>query len=271
MADSQNNTAGDAANRLQEDSAMPPALSTVPTAMPAVPPESLAPNQSALAQTQQLNDMLQKVNANAEQVMRAAEKTLYAAEILADTAHTIENHKKLGESEPDTENQVPQNPPADTKSPQGDSPTAEASRGNEELLEQIAKMLPVIRRLLENKDTASKYEHEIMLFKRLRALGEHLPESKRDVFLSGKTRLLLDYLVARLSGKPGLLRMVKALRETDALGGGIDKTAGECSGIAGRELTRKVLGDLCALLPSLEDQTLAAALQSEWQTVERKL
>ena len=223
------------------------------------------------AQTQQLNDMLKKVNANAEQVMNAAEKTLHAAEILADAAHNIEAHEKTGESERAAENLLPQNPSADSGKATEEASASGAGGANAELLEQIAQMLPVIRRLLENKDDARKYEHEIMLFKRLRSLGEHLPEYKRDAFLSGKTRLLLDYLIARLSGKPGLLMTIKALRKTDALGALIEETERETDGIAGRKLALKVLGDLCALLPSLQDQTLAQALLREWQAVKRKI
>ena len=52
------------------------------------------------------------------------------------------------------------------------------------------------------------------MFKKLRELLEYLPEYKKELFLKSRTRLLLDYIIARLSGEPGLYVTVNALIDT---------------------------------------------------------
>ena len=134
-------------------------------------------------------------------------------------------------------------------------------------MDQVSKMLPIISRILENKDDAKKYEREIALFKRLRAMGDILPEEKKHDFLCSHVRLLLDYLIARLSGKPGLLITSKALRKTDVMHGMLDEVSPEDEKLYGRELILKVFADLQRLLPYLPDDNLSKALMNESETL----
>ena len=199
--------------------------------------------------------------ANAEKAVNAAEKAWDAAQKAADSAQAADAAQKyISEI---TENL---NDEAGVGNAEEDnSSTSDSSY--DEFMEQISKMLPIISRILENKDDAKKYEREIALFKRLRAMGDILPEEKKHDFLCSHARLLLDYLIARLSGKPGLLITSKALRKTDVMHGMLDEVSPEDEKLYGRELILKVFADLQRLLPYLPDDNLSKALMNESETL----
>ena len=150
---------------------------------------------------------------------------------------------------------------------ENDDKSSASDSSYDEFMEQVSKMFPIISRILENKDDAKKYEREIALFKRLRAMGDILPEEKKYDFLCSHARLLLDYLIARLSGKPGLLITSKALRKTDVMHGMLDEVSPEDENLYGRELILKVFADLQRLLPYLPDDNLSKALMNESETL----
>ena len=192
--------------------------------------------------------------ANAEKALNAAEKAWNAAQKAADSAQSADAAQKyISEI---TENLTDEK----DKSSSADS-------SYNEFMEQVSKMLPIIGRILENKDEARKYEREIALFKRLRAMGDILPDEKKHDFLCSHARLLLDYLIARLSGKPGLLITSKALRKTDIMHGMIDEMPNVDDKLYGRELILKVFADLQRLLPYLPDNTLSQSLMNESEKV----
>ncbi|MGP1369399.1 MAG: tetratricopeptide repeat protein [Treponema sp.] len=199
--------------------------------------------------------------ANAEKAVNAAEKAWNAAQKAADSAQAADAAQKyISEI---TENL---NDEAGAGNAEEDnSSTSDSSY--DEFMEQVSKMLPIISRILENKDDAKKYEREIALFKRLRAMGDILPEEKKYDFLCSHARLLLDYLIARLSGKPGLLITSKALRKTDVMHGMLDEVSPEDEKLYGRELILKVFADLQRLLPYLPDDNLSKALMNESETL----
>ena len=199
--------------------------------------------------------------ANAEKAVNAAEKAWDAAQKAADSAQSADAAQKyISEI---TENL---NDEAGAGNAEEDnSSTSDSSY--DEFMEQVSKMLPIISRILENKDDAKKYEREIALFKRLRAMGDILPEEKKYDFLCSHARLLLDYLIARLSGKPGLLITSKALRKTDVMHGMLDEVSPEDENLYGRELILKVFADLQRLLPYLPDDNLSKALMNESETL----
>ena len=199
--------------------------------------------------------------ANAEKAVNAAEKAWDAAQKAADSAQSADAAQKyISEI---TENL---NDEAGAGNAEEDnSSTSDSSY--DEFMEQVSKMLPIISRILENKDDAKKYEREIALFKRLRAMGDILPEEKKHDFLCSHARLLLDYLIARLSGKPGLLITSKALRKTDVMHGMLDEVSPEGENLYGRELILKVFADLQRLLPYLPDDNLSKALMNESETL----
>lgn len=199
--------------------------------------------------------------ANAEKAVNAAEKAWGAAQKAADSAQSADAAQKyISEI---TENLNDEAGAGNTE--EDNSSTSDSSYN--EFMEQVSKMLPIIGRILENKDEARKYEREIALFKRLRAMGDILPDEKKHDFLCSHARLLLDYLIARLSGKPGLLITSKALRKTDIMHGMIDEVSPEDENLYGRELILKVFADLQRLLPYLPDNTLSQSLMNESEKV----
>ena len=251
-----------------------------------------------------LERTLQEVAANAEKAVDAAEKAWNAAQAAADSAQsadaaqqymkemseTQEYNAEEGDGDSDlggtAEHAVsaferPAEDDAETPlsgddsdTSGADNPVADESGENayQDFMTQVSKILPVIALVLENKDDAKKYEREIALFKRLRAFGDILPEDKKQAFLCSHIRLLLDYLISRLSGKTGLLVTSNALRKTDVMSGMICDISEEgADTLDGKALVSKVFADLRELLPYLPDPTLTQSLMSESDKVVDKI
>ncbi|MDY5633937.1 MAG: hypothetical protein SPF29_05150, partial [Treponema porcinum] len=83
-------------------------------------------------------------------------------------------------------------------------------------------------------------------------------------------RLLLDFLIARLSGKPGLLKTSKSLRKSGIIDNLIEETEEE-NDIPVTELTEKVLVKMQELAKNLPDQTMAQGLLNLSDEVIEKL
>ena len=49
-------------------------------------------------------------------------------------------------------------------------------------------------------------------------MSEYLSEDEKEEFLAGKPRMQMEYLVAKLSGRPGLLKTAKSLIKSGVLG-----------------------------------------------------
>ncbi|MCQ2577827.1 MAG: tetratricopeptide repeat protein [Treponema sp.] len=123
--------------------------------------------------------------------------------------------------------------------------------------------IPKIIKMLEDKDKAERFHSEIDLFTKLRSLSDFLSPEEKKVFMSSRTRLLMDYLVAKMSGSPGLLKTMQGLVKSGALGNDVDPAVMEkaVAGLTGDELTKKVLNDMKEMTESLADRDLAKALR----------
>ena len=66
---------------------------------------------------------------------------------------------------------------------------------------------------LSDKETLHKFKDMLSLFVKLKELIAYLPDDKKALFLSSKNYVLLDYIIEKLSGKPGLLATADALRK----------------------------------------------------------
>lgn len=88
----------------------------------------------------------------------------------------------------------------------------EAETAYETLMSQVSDILPKLSSFIDSSEEEAKFQKEIELFKRLRQFGEQLPFEQRAKFMAGRVRLLLDYIIARLSGRPGLLRTASEVR-----------------------------------------------------------
>jgi tetratricopeptide (TPR) repeat protein len=130
------------------------------------------------------------------------------------------------------------------------------------MIDTAAGMLPDIVAMLENKENAEKFMTELELFKKLRILCEYLPLDKKEVFMSSRTRLLLDYVIAKLSGEPGLMATAAELRKTKLVSRFLetDRDRAPHAGISGRPLARIVIADMRSMIQDLSDAHLAKAL-----------
>ena len=100
----------------------------------------------------------------------------------------------------------------DSFAPDAAAERKEAETAYETLVSQVSDVLPKLSSFIDSSEEEAKFQKEIELFKRLRQFGEQLPFEQRAKFLAGRVRLLLDYIIARLSGRPGLLRTASEVR-----------------------------------------------------------
>ncbi len=100
----------------------------------------------------------------------------------------------------------------DSFAPEAAAERKEAETAYETLMSQVSDVLPKLSSFIDSSEEEAKFQKEIELFKRLRQFGEQLPFEQRAKFLAGRVRLLLDYIIARLSGRPGLLRTASEVR-----------------------------------------------------------
>lgn len=100
----------------------------------------------------------------------------------------------------------------DSFAPDAAAERKDAETAYETLVSQVSDVLPKLSSFLDSSEEEARFQKEIELFKRLRQFGEQLPFEQRAKFLAGRVRLLLDYIIARLSGRPGLLRTASEVR-----------------------------------------------------------
>lgn len=124
-------------------------------------------------------------------------------------------------------------------------------------------MLTKIERILSDDDVAKEYGPQLELFKKLKVLSEYLPDSEKNTFLSCRMRMLIEYIISKMSGKPGLLTTATALLKSGILGEEYDENLEEdpeSDGEVRNELIRAVLMDMKKLTKQLPDRTLADAM-----------
>ncbi len=134
---------------------------------------------------------------------------------------------------------------------------SKAKNAYENLVDKVSDVLPKLSTFIENSEEVAKFQKEIELFKRLRQFGDALPFEQRAKFLAGRVRLLLDYIIARLSGRPGLLKSAAEIREKENLP--VDSMESAING-ANRSDIVNVLKDMESLTYYLEDKNLSKAL-----------
>ncbi len=135
----------------------------------------------------------------------------------------------------------------------------------ENLVDKVSDMLPRLSNLIEDSADVEKFKKEIDLFKRLREFGEALPFEQRAKFLAGRIRLLLDYIISRLSGKPGLLKTASQFSTAENPSENKNCTPENIESIVG------VLKHLEGLTLYLEDKNLSKALFMAAEEVVDKL
>lgn len=137
-------------------------------------------------------------------------------------------------------------------------PKEEPKEENE--LKKAIDMLPAIVGAIEDKKMLEKFKASVDMFKKLREMLEFLPPAKKKQFFTSKNRILLDYIISRLSGKPGLLATVNALINSGLVSGNENAKASDKTGL---ELVAQVLTDVQNLSSNVKDEYLRDALDSE--------
>ena len=178
-----------------------------------------------------------------------------AAEKLSELAEKIED----GEINP-VEMQPEKNPASDFKAPE-EAPAIGSE--NAAKLSEVAEMLKKIEAILSDDDLALKYTKEISLLKHLKVLCEYLPDDEKISFASGRIRMLIDYLLSKMSGRPGLLLTTQSLLKSGVLGEEYRvQLISDCEAELNNEMIRRVLVYMKKLSESLEDFGLSAALRA---------
>ena len=139
---------------------------------------------------------------------------------------------------------------------------------NDNLKEKVTSlttqdMLKTIERILSDDDAASSNADKIEMFKKLRLLCDYLPETEKDTFQSCRNRMLIDYIISKLSGKPGLLITAQSLIKSGILGEAYDsQLEKKCDEEMNNELIRKVIKIMKSMACQLEDKALSEAMKA---------
>ncbi len=144
------------------------------------------------------------------------------------------------------------------------------------LMSTAESLLPTIERILADDDTAIENAAEIELFKKLLELCEYLPEDEKAEFMASPIRMQMEYLIAKMSGVPGLLKTALSLKKSGVLDEedveGRDNSFRQEKefSVTNHEL-RKVFKCMKNLSDSLDDQYLADAMCNRIDNVLEKI
>ena len=122
-------------------------------------------------------------------------------------------------------------------------------------------MLDKIERILNDNDYAKSCEAELELFKRLRTLSNFLPEREKNSFDCCRMRMVIEYIISKMSGKPGLLITAESLIKSGVLGDEYNRQLEDSSDEElSNDLICHVIKDMKKLAQGLEDKYLCTAL-----------
>ena len=234
-----------------------------------------------------LEEQIKRAADLAEKANYAAESAWEAASQAADAAQAADDAAKNGDTDADDETFDFGEEPDERANEELDIADEEAeepiAREAEEIDEEIAEekpavddlamrraidMLPSIIASIEDRSVVYKFRSFLELFKKLREMLDYLPASQRKEYMTSRNRLLLDYVISKLSGKPGLYATTKALVRSGLLHATGEAKPSEKDGI---DLVKEVLADLRELSESLEDETLRAVLHKEANDLEQSI
>ena len=139
--------------------------------------------------------------------------------------------------------------------------TADATDTAEENFITADDMLGKIERILNDNDYAKSCEAELELFKRLRTLSNFLPEREKNSFDCCRMRMVIEYIISKMSGKPGLLITAESLIKSGVLGDEYNRQLEDSSDEElSNDLICHVIKDMKTLAQGLEDKYLCTAL-----------
>ena len=122
-------------------------------------------------------------------------------------------------------------------------------------------MLDKIGRILNDDDMKKDCAAELELFKTLRTLSGFLPEKDKNSYDCCRMRMIIEYIIQKLSGKPGLLITAESLIKSGVLGDEYNRQLEDCcEEELSNDLIRHVISDMKKLAQNLEDRELSNAL-----------
>ncbi len=144
-------------------------------------------------------------------------------------------------------------------------PVSEAFEKEEELSDEsfvtADDMLDKIGRILNDDNLAKNCSEELQLFKKLRSLSSFLPEKEKNSFDCCRMRMVIEYIIQKMSGKPGLLITAESLIKSGVLGEEYNRQLEDCcEEELSNDLVRHVITDMKKLAQGLEDKELCNAL-----------
>lgn len=214
--------------------------------------QKIAEEQQNLIEEQknQLNEQIELSKIQEEQQEEALSDSLEDDEIFEEEVKEEEfgNEEKF-EDEISEEEVVSEQLPNDENSP-------------ENLVQTVQYLLPKIERILEDDELALQYTSELELFKKLLDLCEFLPEDIKQEFLTSKVRLQIEYVIAKMSGKPGLLKTAHSLLKSGVISDSYVASSSENEMNVTNEVLFNLIDYTKKLSEDLEDKSLAEGLQT---------
>ena len=157
------------------------------------------------------------------------------------------------------------------ETPETEPVEAETESESTSLLTSAKELLPTIEKVIEDDEEAIENAPQIDMFRKLLSLSEYLPDDEKEKFRTGKQRMQMEYLISKMSGKPGLLKTSQSLRKAGVLGEVADNLrTGESGSVSNQEI-KDVIGIMKKLSASLDDKNLAKALCSSADNVLEKI
>ncbi len=160
---------------------------------------------------------------------------------------------------------VEENPAVEEPAEESPSEPAASSSEYKQIIEEIEEKL-------SDPEAAKTNAEQIELFKSLKVLASFMPDNQKDSYISCKIRMVLEYLIAKLSGRPGLLITAEALLESGVLGQEYSSKLEETSDEdLSNELIKHVITYMKKLAGQLEDSALSSALCTSADSILEKI
>ena len=154
---------------------------------------------------------------------------------------------------------IQNNPPAPVEEPI--VPAEKEPAEDEESFVTADDMLDKIGRILNDDDLKKNCSAELELFKKLRTLTAFLPDKDKNSFDCCRMRMVIEYIIQKMSGKPGLLITAESLIKSGVLGEEYNRQLEDCcEEELSNDLVRHVIADMKKLAQGLEDEELKNAL-----------
>ena len=137
----------------------------------------------------------------------------------------------------------------------------------------VSNAVSEIKNAINDQSAYEKYKKISEMLIHLKSLVAYLPDEERLKFLRSKERLQLDYVIAKLQGKPGLLSVCDACRrelDEDAEFMDMDDEIGSESS-TGRSLAMSVLEHIRTMTKGMSDYEIADTLDAQISELLNKL